>query len=132
MHVSLYPENYELPVNPLFGPVQMLQLGDRGNHKVDKLSDMSHWVMRTCKPSLKCPWFGMALMTALDARDRQGSRYDELYDNSASKLLHFALATRTLFLICYQPCCAMLTSFIDLQCPLRSWSAKVKLNGSTR
>ena len=128
VHVSLYLENYELPVNPMFGPVQMLQLGDRGNHKVDKLSDMSHWVMRTFKPSLKCPWFGMASMTALDARERQGSQYDELYDISTGKLLHFALVICTLFLICYLPCCAMLTFCVDLQCPLRSWSAKMKLN----
>ena len=77
VHVSL--QACELP---LFGPVQMLQLGDRGNHKVDKLGDMAHWVMRTFKPDLKCPWFGLALKTALNARERKGEQYEELYNAS--------------------------------------------------
>ena len=85
IHVSL-PDQFELPVNPLFGPVQMLQLGDRGNHKVDKLGDMSHWVMRTFKPSLKCPWFGLALKAALDAKERNGEQYNELRSNSTGML----------------------------------------------
>ena len=79
VHVSLYPQEYELPVNPLFGPVQMLQLGDRGNHKVDKLGDMAHWVMRTFKPDLKCPWFGLAFEAALNAKERNGEQYEEVY-----------------------------------------------------
>ncbi len=54
VHVSLCSQ---LPVDPLYGPIQMLQLGDRGNHKVYKLEDMAHWVMRSFKPSLNCPWF---------------------------------------------------------------------------
>lgn len=87
IHVSLYPDKFELPVNPLFGPVQMLQLGDRGNHKVDKLGDMSYWVMRTFQPSLKCPWFGLALRAALDARERRGEQYKELCSNSLGMLL---------------------------------------------
>ena len=69
VHVSL--QACELP---LFGPVQMLQLGDRDNHKVDKLGDMAHWVMRTFKPDLKCPWFGLALKAALNARERKGEQ----------------------------------------------------------
>lgn len=58
VHVSLYPDQFEIAVNPLSGLVQMLQLGDRGNHKVDKLGDMAHWIMRTFKPSLQCSVFG--------------------------------------------------------------------------
>jgi len=89
VHVSLYPEQFELPVNPLFGPVQMLQLGDRGNHKVDKLGDMhmAHWIRRTFKPSLQCPVFGLALKVALDARERKGEQYEELYSNCTGALL---------------------------------------------
>ncbi len=87
VHVSLYPERFELPVNPLFGPVQMLQLGDRGNHKVDKLGDMAHWIMRTFMPSLQCPVFGLAVKVALDAKERKGEQYEELYRNSTGVLL---------------------------------------------
>ena len=68
----------ELQVTPLFGPVRLLHLGDRGHHKVNKEADMAHWVMRTMKPSLACPWFGLALKTALDARQQQGAQYQEL------------------------------------------------------
>ena len=80
VHVSLREK--ELPVSPHFGPVQVFQLGDRGNHKVDKLNDMSHWVMRSFKPSLKCPVFGLALKAALDAKERKGAQYEELYNES--------------------------------------------------
>jgi hypothetical protein len=76
VHISYSEAN--LPVTPLFGPVRMLHLGDRGHHKVNKTADMAHWVMRTMKPSLACPWFGLALKTALDAKQRQGAQYEEL------------------------------------------------------
>ena len=58
--------------------VRMLHLGDRGHHKVKKTADMAHWVMRTLKPSLACPWFGLALKTALDVKQRQGAQYEGL------------------------------------------------------
>lgn len=46
----------ELPVLPAFGLVMMVQLGDRGHHKVvDKGTDMTHFVMCTLHPSLECP-----------------------------------------------------------------------------
>ena len=76
IHISYSEAN--LPVTPLFGPVRLLHLGDRGHHKVNKTADMAHWVMRTMKPSLACPWFGLALKTALDAKQRQGAQYEEL------------------------------------------------------
>ncbi len=76
VHISYSEAN--LPVTPLFGPVRMLHLGDRGHHKVNKIADMAHWVMRTMRPSLACPWFGLALKTALDAKQRQGAQYEEL------------------------------------------------------
>ena len=75
-HISYSEAN--LPVTPLLGPVRMLHLGDRGHHKVNKTADMAHWVMRTMRPSLACPWFGLALKTALDAKQRQGAQYEEL------------------------------------------------------
>jgi hypothetical protein len=77
VHVG-YPEANLLPVTPLFGPVQLLHLGDRGHHKVNKDANMAHWVMRTMRPSLACPWFGLALKAALDAKQQQGVQYDEL------------------------------------------------------
>ena len=90
VHV-IYPEQFELPVNPLFGPVQMLQLGDRGNHKVDKIGDMAHWIMRTFKPSLQCPVFGLALKVGLHARERNGQQYAELISNSTGVSLSLQL-----------------------------------------
>ena len=74
VHVSLYA----LQLDPLAGPLQMLQLGDRGNHKVEKIGDMAHWVMRTFQPSLQCPLFALALKVALDTRERKGEQYQDL------------------------------------------------------
>ncbi|DBB05688.1 TPA: hypothetical protein ACH3X1_012299 [Trebouxia sp. C0004] len=72
----------ELSVTPLFGPVRLLHLGDQGHHKVNKEADMAQWVMRTMKPSLACPWFGLALKTALDSRQQGGAQYEELLSRS--------------------------------------------------
>ena len=44
VHISYSETN--LPVTPLFGPVRLLHLGDRGHHKVNKTADMAHWIMR--------------------------------------------------------------------------------------
>ena len=76
VHISYNEAN--LPVTPLFGPVRLLHLGDKGHHKVNKAADMAHWIMRTMKPSLACPWFRLALKTALDAKQQQGGQYEEL------------------------------------------------------
>lgn len=86
VHMSLYPKS-ELPKSPLFGPVKMMQLGDRGHHKVDKddPKGMSHWVMRTYRPSLACPWFGLALKAALDAKQRAGAQYDDIMSQTTGK-----------------------------------------------
>ncbi len=40
VHISYSEAN--LPVTPLFGPVRLLHLGDRGHHKVNKTADMAH------------------------------------------------------------------------------------------
>lgn len=79
VHMSIYPEAapYKLP---LFGPTKMLHLGDRGHHKVNKSSDMAHWVMRTLEPSLACPWFGLALKAMLDARQQGEERYRDIQE----------------------------------------------------
>ena len=78
VHLTMNPEA-ELPVLPAFGPMMMLQLGDRGHHKVaDKGTDMTHFVMRTLHPSLVCPWFALALNAALQAKVQGRSRYDEI------------------------------------------------------
>ena len=69
----------ELPRLPFFGPVKLLQLGDRGHHKVaDKGADMVHWVMRTLHPILACPWFGLALNAALQAKVQGRDRYQDI------------------------------------------------------
>ncbi|KAL3135429.1 hypothetical protein ABBQ32_007611 [Trebouxia sp. C0010 RCD-2024] len=85
VHTSYSEAN--LPVTPLFGPVQLLHLGDRGHHKVNKTADMAHWVMRTMRPSLACPWFGQALKTALDAKQQQGVQYEELLSQCTGELV---------------------------------------------
>ena len=77
-----------LPVLPPFGPVMMLQLGDRGHHKVaDKGTDMTHFVMRTLHPSLVCPWFALALNAALQATVQGRSRYDEICNGVTGQLV---------------------------------------------
>ena len=77
-HLTIDPDA-ELPRLPSFGPVKLLQLGDRGHHKVaDKGTDMVHWVMRTLHPSLTCPWFGLALNAALQARVQGRDRYKHI------------------------------------------------------
>ena len=77
-HLTIDPDA-ELPRLPSFGPVKLLQLGDRGHHKVaDKGGDMVHWVMRTLHPSLTCPWFGLALNAALQARVQGRDRYEHI------------------------------------------------------
>ena len=54
-HLTMNPDA-ELPVLPAFGPVMMLQLGDRGRHKVaDEGTDMTHFVMRTLHLPLYAP-----------------------------------------------------------------------------
>ena len=63
VHISYSEAN--VPVTPLFGPVRLLHLGDRGHHEVNKTADMAHWVMRTMKPCLACPWFGLAVIEGL-------------------------------------------------------------------
>lgn len=85
VHISYSEAN--LPVTPLFGPVRLLHLGDRGHHKVNKTADMAHWVMRTMKPSLACPWFGLALKTALDAKQQQGTQYEELFSQRTGEIV---------------------------------------------
>ncbi|KAL3131743.1 hypothetical protein ABBQ38_007462 [Trebouxia sp. C0009 RCD-2024] len=47
VHVSLYPQEYELPVNPLFGPVQMLQLVTEATTKSTSLGT---WRTGSCAP----------------------------------------------------------------------------------
>jgi len=76
----------KLPVTPLFGPVQLLHLGDRGHHKVNKQGDMADWVMRTMKPSLACPCFGLALKFALAAKQQQGTQYSDLLSQCTGQL----------------------------------------------
>ena len=76
IHVSIPEAQSQVPA--LFGPFQVMQIGDRGHHKVNKTADMAHWVMRTANPSPACPWFGIALKAALDARQRKGMQYQEL------------------------------------------------------
>ena len=90
VHISYSEAN--LPVTPLFGPVRLLHLGDRGHHKVNKTADMAHWVMRTMKPSLACPWIGLALKTALDAKQQQGVQYEELLSQCTGKLVSNTVA----------------------------------------
>ncbi|DBB03022.1 TPA: hypothetical protein ACH3X1_013441 [Trebouxia sp. C0004] len=85
VHISYSEAN--LPVTPLFGPVRMLHPGDRGHHNVNKTADMAHWGMRTMKPSLACPWFGLALKTALDAKQRQGAQYEELLSQRTGQVV---------------------------------------------
>ena len=85
VHISYNEAN--LPVTPLFGPVRLLHLGDRGHHKVNKTADMAHWVMRTMKPSLACSGFGLALKSALDAKHRQGAQYEELLSQCTGALV---------------------------------------------
>lgn len=77
VHMSIYPEAAPDKL-PLFGPIKMLHLGDRGHHKVNKSSDMAHWVMRTLEPSLACPWFGLALKAVLDAGQQGEGRYRDI------------------------------------------------------
>ncbi|DBB07187.1 TPA: hypothetical protein ACH3X1_011754 [Trebouxia sp. C0004] len=77
-HLTIDPDA-ELPCPPSFGPVKLLQLGDRGHHKVaNKGADMVHWVMRTLHPSLTCPWFGLALNAALQAKVQGRDRYKHI------------------------------------------------------
>ena len=79
-HLTIDPDA-ELPRLPSFGPVKLLQLGDRGHHKVaDKGVDMVHWVMRTLHPNLACPWFGLALNAALQAKVQGRDRYQDIKD----------------------------------------------------
>lgn len=83
VHVSLYA----LQLDPLAGPLQMLQLGDRHKHKVEKIGDMAHSVMRTFKPSLQCPVFALAVEVALDARERKGEQYQDLCKSTKGAIL---------------------------------------------
>ena len=77
-HLTIDPDA-ELPRLPSFGPVKLLQLGDRGHHKVaDKGVDMVRWVMRTLHPNLTCPWFGLALNAALQAKVQGRDRYQDI------------------------------------------------------
>ena len=109
VHISF--SEVKLQVTPLCGPVRLLHLGDRGHHKVNKEADMAHWVMRTMKPSLACPWFGLALKTTLDARQQGGAQYEELLSRSTGGLAGCVfvacilvcpclLQTRTNWLVC--------------------------------
>lgn len=78
VHLTIDPDA-ELPRLPSFGPVKLLQLGDRGHHKVaDKGADMVHWVMCTLHPDLACPWFGLALNVALQAKVQGRDRYQDI------------------------------------------------------
>lgn len=91
-HLTMNPDA-ELPVLPAFGPVMMLQLGDRGNHKVaDKGTDMTHFVMRTLHPSLVCPWFALALNAGLQATVQGRSRYDDICSGVTGQWVCFAVS----------------------------------------
>jgi len=61
--------------------------------------------MRTLKPCLACPWFGLALKTALDAKQRQGAQYEELLSQctgglaSDSATCYFTLVVHALNMV---------------------------------